>query len=78
MARCEITEIEIDFCDHCRPKPVSPKPPPTRPSSAPSAPVPFHAVHPGKCVGCGESFPAGTLIRRAPGWGWLADCCDDT
>jgi hypothetical protein len=75
MARCELTELDTQFCDHCRPKPVSPRVPQTRPSSAPQ---PFHAVHPGKCVGCGEAFPAGTLIRRAPEQGWLADCCDDT
>ena len=43
----------------------------------PERPGWFAARYRGVCVGCGEFFTAGTLVRpdRETG-GWVAECCD--
>lgn len=71
--RCEVTELERNACAHCRRIPD----PGTEPE-APRAVVTLASNFPGKCAGCGETFPAGTTITADPdGRGWIADCCTE-
>ena len=75
-ARCELTELTIDSCAHCRGNTLSPQ------DEAVTERVAlinsgrwFHAVHPGTCAVCGTPFEPGTAIRLEIPRGWRAECC---
>lgn len=73
--RCELTELYVDQCTHCRPK------------TAPDAVAEFlaereillglwfPAAYPGHCDQCGVSFDQGDQIRADGEGGWVAECC---
>jgi hypothetical protein len=64
LERCQITELLIEQCAHCRPAPA-PDPFDTPTNLGPW----FKASFGGYCGGCGEPYGAGERIR--------ADlCCD--
>lgn len=74
---CDITELPIEMCSHCR-----------RLVSAEEQAAAerhqllggsdrrwFEAKFPGNCGVCGERFSPGTAIRFEQGAGWRAECC---
>jgi hypothetical protein len=70
-ARCPVTELLVDACDHCRP------PPPAPARREPTGLGPWIAAkYAGECGGCGGEFGEGDRIRAGDG-GWLAQCCGD-
>lgn len=79
-ARCELTELPVDSCAHCRGNTTTPD------EEAATDRVQlinsgrwFHAVHPGVCAVCGTPFDPGTAIRLEIPRGWRAECCrEDT
>lgn len=74
--RCELTDLLVDGCAHCRGNTVSPDEEATAEQAALAATAPwFHAVYPGVCAACGTPFTAGTPIRMELPRGWRADCC---
>ncbi|MFE9684139.1 hypothetical protein [Streptomyces sp. NPDC006285] len=76
-ARCEVTELLVGECAHCRGNTTTPDEEAAAELAA-AAPW-FHAVHPGVCAACGEPFAPGALIRMEIPRGWRADCCrEDT
>jgi hypothetical protein len=76
--RCDLTELPVDGCAHCRGNTTSLEDEATaeREELANTAPW-FHAVHPGVCAVCGEPFTPGTPIRLNIPQGWRADCCKE-
>jgi hypothetical protein len=70
--RCEITELPVDQCAHCKTKG---DPRTTRPALRRGW---FEARYPGQCRSCGDWFAAGTHITGTDGSdGWTAECCAD-
>ncbi len=68
-ARCELTELLVDQCAHCRGIP-DPQPLRLRPA--------FVALYAGGCYSCGLPYPAGERIRSAIVDGetvYVAECC---
>jgi hypothetical protein len=66
--RCDITDLLVDQCAHCRklPDPV----PPAR------AGPPITAAWPGRCANCKRPFDAGDRIRRLGDDGsYIGPCC---
>jgi hypothetical protein len=76
--RCDLTDLPVDGCAHCRGNTTSPDDETTaeREELVNTAPW-FHAVHPGVCAVCGEPFAPGTPIRLEIPQGWRADCCKE-
>lgn len=75
-ARCDLTDLLVTDCAHCRKTPDPFATPTTRRGNGTPGPA-IAARYPGKCV-CGESFPVGESIRADGDGGWLSACCDDT
>jgi hypothetical protein len=78
--RCELTDLLVDSCAHCRGNTRSPddEAAAERSEFATTAPW-FHAVRPGVCAVCREPFDPGTVIRLEIPQGWRAECCrEDT
>lgn len=81
MTRCEITELLVEQCDHCRQKAAPParKKYTVKPGRA--ALQPLVARFAGRCVNCNASFEDGETI--APLYegpdrvGWLGTCCQE-
>jgi hypothetical protein len=77
-ARCDLTDLLVDSCAHCRGNTLSPddETAAEREELVNTAPW-FHAVRPGVCAVCGEPFTPGTLIRLHIPQGWRGDCCKE-
>ena len=73
--RCEVTDLLVDGCAHCRGNTVTPDEEAAAELAA-TAPW-FHAVHPGRCSRCETPFTPGTPIRMDIPYGWLATCCKE-
>lgn len=71
--RCELTELLVTDCAHCRGITEETLKPPKW--SGPSSPIP--AAYPGRCSGCGERITPGDLILSDKEGGWLGACCLD-
>ena len=76
--RCDLTELLVEQCAHCRlpHAPILPEP------SDDQFDEPAEKVGPwfparwwGECSGCGERFEKYALIRGDGMGGWLAQCC---
>ena len=65
---CELTELEVTSCAHCR---GTAEPPPVARSLGPW----FSAAYAGRCEDCGDRFEAGAQIRADGDGGYLAQCC---
>lgn len=67
--RCDVTELFVDQCAHCR----------RLPDPAPRVlGRPFTAAAPGRCVDCDQTFQAGDRIRRDPAeGGYVGRCCSE-
>lgn len=77
-ARCEMTELPVDMCAHCRGGDVLLGQLLTTQPGRDGQPGPtVEARWAGLCASCGTHYPAGTPIRRGPD-GWTADCCEET
>lgn len=74
--RCELTELLVDQCAHCRDlADPAEEQRLMRQRLATQGWIP--ADYPGKCGTCGDDYPPGTMIRK-PRWGdrrWVAECC---
>ena len=72
MNRCDLTDLPVDGCAHCRgiddgPKPVS------------DVTVRIDARFAGRCAACGQPYSEGTLIGRSDeAGGWVGSCCWET
>lgn len=73
--RCELTDLLVDGCAHCRGNTVSPDEEAAEYTAVVNTGRWFHAVYPGVCICCGTPFTAGTPIRMEIPRGWRADCC---
>jgi hypothetical protein len=73
IARCELTELPLEGCAHCRGDVLE------EPTIPPTSRPWFHAIYPGTCAACAAPFEPGTPIRLEAPRGWRADCCrEDT
>lgn len=70
-ARCELTELLVDQCAHCRPAPVP------EPSEATSYGPWILAVYGGECADCDDQIWPGDAIRSDGEGGWLCETCGD-
>jgi len=71
VARCELTELLVSECAHCRGFEEEPV--------VSSRGQWFTATYSGRCSNCKTSFEPGDRIR-ADGFmsgGWLAECCGE-
>ena len=69
--RCELTELEVSSCAHCRKLP-------DRPPELRRLGRPFAAAYAGRCTDCDERFDVGDRIRADGEGGYLcADCGED-
>ncbi len=67
-SRCEISDLPVSQCGHCRPAP----PRPLRPSLGPWVEARF----PSDCDGdCGDEIQEGDMIRSDGEGGWLCQRC---
>jgi hypothetical protein len=67
-ARCDVTELLVSQCAHCRKTPT--------PKSTPATYGPrFDARWSGFCSCCGDEFASGEQIRADGCGGYLAECC---
>jgi hypothetical protein len=75
-ARCDITELLLAECSHCRG--LDKQPAPTWRRDAGPGPW-FPAAYPGRCTQCATTFDPGERIRAAGGGdgGYLAECCGE-
>lgn len=72
--RCELTELLVDQCAHCRGVDDLPALPPKW--SGPLTWIP--AQFPGRCSGCGEPInPGDWIISDGHETGWRGECCDE-
>lgn len=67
--RCDITELLVSACAHCRPAP------PAEPASSDRLGPWFAAGYAGTCAGCGGRLEAGDRICADGDGGYLGDCC---
>lgn len=68
--RCDLTELIVRECAHCR---RIPDPPLPRTHGRP-----FQAVYDGRCCDCGRQYRVGEQIQRVTdddGIGYLGPCC---
>lgn len=73
LARCELTELLVEQCAHCRglDDPETPDVVKSRP---------FTAAYSGDCHWCGRRYSEGDRIRRIhddDGPGYLGPCCKE-
>jgi hypothetical protein len=73
VGECELTGLMQLRCAHCLGN-VPDDADPVRTSLLGSFADWVRADHPGRCVACGNRFPAGAAIAPE-GEGWRADCC---
>jgi len=72
-ARCDVTELLVTQCAHCRRTPDQPQPHPARVLGQQ-----WRAAYPGKCLACGAHFAPGDWIGRTAiqgEAGYLGPCC---
>jgi len=74
--RCDLTELLVADCAHCRglKSPDEQAASERRRLIASGRWIP--AQYPGTCEQCGERFEVGAAIRMFPD-GWRADCCGE-
>lgn len=72
-ARCDLTELYVDECAHCRP-PADPAADFLNGPQTEMGPW-FPAAHPGGCNQCGTRFEQDDQIRADGEGGWVAECC---
>jgi len=68
MTRCEVTELEVSGCAHCRKLPDAP------PEIRSLGPF-FAAAYPGRCSDCDGYFGDGDRIRADGEGGYLCTDC---
>lgn len=69
-ARCPITDLPADMCDHCRTVGK-----PSRPTVTARIGGTIEARYRGVCRSCGEPFTPGTRLTPSDTDGWVAECC---
>lgn len=74
-SRCELTELYVDQCAHCRPTPAAD--PVADFLAGPQILMGswFPAAYPGACNQCGCRFDEDDQIRADGEGGWVAECC---
>lgn len=70
MTRCDVTELFVEQCAHCRKIPAAER------TTAMYGPW-FYAQWSGFCSCCGDGFASGERIRADGNGEYLAECCGD-
>jgi hypothetical protein len=73
--RCELTELLVDECAHCKRTPSIEEQVRAEHAEMAARSGWHTAIYPGACSSCREPFGVGTPITRDTDGGWMAACC---